>query len=135
MQAEAALQSGSTPPELMLHMRRQTAGFASESSRHTGTTGLSLPRRLHSLSSTGARQLAAHAVGRLDGAVVEEVVVAPLGGLPVLLIRMVHVEQREVVPCSAEQGMSMCSSLHRPQLPTHKPALQHANPVSWHKDW
>lgn len=50
---------------------------------------------------SGTHQLAAHAVGGLDGAVIEKVVVAPLGGLPILLIRMVHIEQREVVACAA----------------------------------
>ncbi len=49
----------------------------------------------------GARQLAAHAVRGLDRAVVEEVVVAPLGRLAVLLVRVVHVEQRQVVACAA----------------------------------
>ena len=47
-------------------------------------------------------------------------VVAPLGGLPVLLIRMVHVEQREVVPCGAEQGVSMLLCMQQPALPLAK---------------
>ena len=42
-------------------------------------------------------QLAAHVVGRLEGAVVEEVGKAPLVVLAVLLVGVVHVEQREVV--------------------------------------
>lgn len=42
-------------------------------------------------------QLASHVVGRLEGAVVEEVGKAPLIVLAVLLVGVVHVEQREVV--------------------------------------
>mmetsp|Transcript_5353 Transcript_5353/g.18121 ORF Transcript_5353/g.18121 Transcript_5353/m.18121 type:complete len:398 (-) Transcript_5353:100-1293(-) len=45
-----------------------------------------------------AHQLGPHRVGRLHGAAVEEVVVAPGRGLLVVLPGVVHVEQGEVVP-------------------------------------
>ena len=49
-----------------------------------------------------AHQLAPDRVGGLDGARVEEVLVAPIVTLRVLLVRVVHVEQRQVVTCRGE---------------------------------
>ncbi len=47
-------------------------------------------------------QLAADAVCRLQGAGVQEVIIAPVLCLAVLLVRMVHIEQRQVVACSSQ---------------------------------
>ena len=52
-------------------------------------------------------QLGADAVGGLEGAEVEEVVVAPVLGLRVLLVRVVHVQQRQVVPCARQAADSI----------------------------
>jgi hypothetical protein len=61
---------------------------------------LVLKRRRHQRDAharADARQLAAHAVGRLEGALVQEVVVGPLRVLSVGLPRVVDVEEGEVV--------------------------------------
>ena len=63
---------------------------------------LRLGKKLGANNSRGgcAHQLGAHRVGGLEGALVQEVVVAPVRGLIVLLERVVHIQERQVVPCS-----------------------------------
>ena len=45
-------------------------------------------------------QLAPDAVCSLEGAGVQEVVIAPVLGLAILLVCVVHIEKRQMVPCS-----------------------------------
>jgi hypothetical protein len=67
-----------------------------------------------------AHQLGSHAVGRLEGAGVEKVVVAPIVRLAVLLVRVVHVQQRQVIPCAATPAAVMlCILSASPQRHNH----------------
>ena len=49
-------------------------------------------------------QLAADTVCCLQGTGVQEVVVAPVLCLSILLVRMVHIEQRQVITCKSRQA-------------------------------
>ena len=45
-------------------------------------------------------QLAPDAVCSLEGTGVQEVIIAPVLGLAILLVRVVHIEERQVITCS-----------------------------------
>ena len=46
-----------------------------------------------------AYQLASDAIGRFQGAMIQEVFVAPVTRLAILLVCVVDIEQSQVVPC------------------------------------
>ena len=62
-----------------------------------GTVVKGRRHELHAEAAGDARELRAHAVGALERALVEEVVVRPAAVLAVGLPRVVRVEQRQVV--------------------------------------
>ena len=77
-----------------------------------------------------AHQLGAHRVGRLERALVQEVVVAPVRGLVVLLECVVHIQERQVVPCShTSHNAANKHRLHNRNKSTIAKAMQQSTPA------
>ena len=69
-------------------------------------------------------QLAPNTVGSLEGAGVQEVVVAPVLGLAILLVRVVHIEKRQMIPCS---NMKFGDVSNPPWTAVSSSSARHAN--------
>lgn len=58
-------------------------------------------------SSEGTYQLCAHTVCSLERPLVQEVVIAPVSTFLVLLVRMVHIQESEMITCSSQSACNM----------------------------
>ena len=94
---DGSCREGQRQPEGMLGAMQQEVLTPWFGQKHTSSTVLRVAG-CQASASGAPHQLTTDAVGCLQCAVVEEVVVAPVGGLLVLLERVVCIQQAQVVP-------------------------------------